>query len=150
MVHYLEYYTRAIPDNNVAVLSLDKKWTQDWFNVFDLYKIAKICYNPTLRIPCISKDFKKAMLAKFYVSKILVQNNIVKLRIVVFYNENKWLDKNNEKLKEVETDEGYDYFLTIDVPIAQLKQLNQQQQKALDYIYSTFTNCIRQNIQTDI
>ena len=26
MVHYLEYYTRAIPDNNVAILTLDKKY----------------------------------------------------------------------------------------------------------------------------
>ena len=150
MIHFLEYYTYVTYDNHVGVLSIDKKWFEDWFNVFDLYKIAKICYQPTIRIPYINPNFKKSSIAKYYVSKISICENIVKLRLVFFYNENKWLDKNNENLSLVSTDGGDDFVLILDIPIAEVKSEAPENATVLDYICSTFTNCIRENIETDI
>ena len=150
MVHYLEYYTHATLDNNVAVLSIDKKWFEDWFNVFDLYKIAKICYQPTIRIPSVSKKFRGTSLAKYYVNKIKVVDDIVSLQLVLFYNQNKWLDKEDGNLIMVDTDEGTDYVLLLDVPIAEVNTNNQDYAVVLDYICSTFTKCIKENIQTDL
>lgn len=150
MVHFLEYYTYVTSDNNVAVLSIDKKWFEDWFNVFDLYKIAKICYQPTVRIPYVNKKFKGTSLAKYYVSKIFVSDNIVKLRLVLFYSENKWLDNDSDVLSIVTTEKGDDCVLMLDIPIAEVRDDNMDCSTVLDYICSTFTNCIRENIETDL
>lgn len=150
MIHFLEYYTYVTSDNNVAVLSIDKKWFEDWFNVFDLYKISKICYQPTIRIPYMNKGFNGTSLAKYYINKIIISDNLVKLGIVLFYTENKWLDCDDDNLILITTDAGKDFVLTIDIPIAEIKSNDKDCLKALDYICSTFTNCIKQNIKTDL
>jgi hypothetical protein len=72
MVHFLEYQAYVAKDRDVAILSLEKKFFEDWFNVFDLYKFAKINYCTTTRIPYTSADFKRDVIGKFYVDAIRV------------------------------------------------------------------------------
>ena len=154
MIHFLEYQAYIAKDKDVAVLSLQKKFFEDWFNVFDLYNFAKICYCTTTRIPYTSKDFKQSVIGKFYVDGIRVEDNIVQLQIVFFYSENKWLDPQNEMLGQVQvstyengdSDRQRDYTLTILLPIAQINKQNQNYKQLLDYVCDTFMQCVNQHI----
>lgn len=154
MVHFLEYQAYVAKDRDVAILSLEKKFFEDWFNVFDLYKFAKINYCTTTRIPYTSDDFKRDVIGKFYVDAIRVQGNIIQLQIVFFYSQNPWLNPNNQMLGQVQVrsvqngvqKSTRDYTLTILLPIAQIDTSNQDYKQLLDYVCETFTQCVNQNV----
>lgn len=144
MVHYLQYYAYVGKVDDVAVLNLQKKWFEDWFNVFDLYNVAKINYCTTIRIPYTASDFKDSI-GKYYVTGIVVQDNLVYLQLIFFQSENKWLDKQNEMLGQININGKTDSMLTLYVPIAQIKvDQNNDYAQALSYICDTFTQCINQ------
>ena len=155
MVHFLEYQAYVAKDRDVAVLSLQKKFFQDWFNVFDLYNFAKVCYCTTTRIPYTSNEFVRDSIGKFYVDAIRVQGSIVQLQLVFFYSQNPWLDYKNQMLGQVDvvvpTANGVkhkiDYTLTILLPIAQIDVTKENYQQLLNYVCDTFTECVNQNLE---
>ena len=154
MIHFLEYQAYVAKDKNVAILSLQKKFFEDWFNVFDLYNFAKICYCTTTRIPYTSKQFTRDVIGKFYVDAIKVQDKIVQLEIIFFKSQNPWLDQNSDMLGQIQiNDHGEkmpkDYALTILLPIAEIDDSKKDYQKLLDYICDTFTECVNQNINIE-
>lgn len=154
MIHFLEYQAYIAKDNNSAILSLQKKFFEDWFNVFDLYNFAKVCYCTTTRIPYVSEQFVKDVIGKFYVDAIKVENNMIQLEIVFFYSENKWLDPYNDMLGQVQVrnfdGDSYttkkDYTLTLLLPIAEIDTTKTEYKELLDYVCDTFTECINQNM----
>ena len=148
MIHYLQYQAYVAKDKSTAVLNLDKKWFQDWFNVFDLYNIANINYCTTIRIPYTSSNFVNDQIAKFYVTGIYVQDNMVQLELLFFQSQNQWLDSNNEMLGQVIINGKKDFLLTLYVPIAQIKtDKNKDYATILDYICSTFTQCVNKQFE---
>lgn len=144
MIHYLQYQAYVAKDNDVAVLNLQKKWFEDWFNVFDLYKIASINYCTTINIPYTSNQFDRDFIAKYYVTGVIVQDNSVYLQLLFLQSENQWLDKNNQMLGQININNKQDAVFTLYVPIAFIKQDQNNYAQALDYICNTFTQCINQ------
>lgn len=157
MIHYLQYQAYVAKDRNIAVLSLDKKFFQDWFNVFDLYNFAKIIYCTTTRIPYTNKQFVKDVIGKFYVTGLYVQKNIIQLQIMFFQSQNTWLDHTHQMLGQIQTkyydsfgntESKNDYTLTLRIPIAEIDiDKNNNYKQLLDYVCETFTKCINQNMK---
>lgn len=145
MIHYLQYHAYVAKDKDIAVLNLEKKWFQDWYNVFDLYNVASVLYCTTINIPYTSEQFVKDCIAKFYVTGVFVNNNTVQLQLLFLQSQNKWLDSNSQLLGQVRLNDKTDYMFTTYVPIAQIKeQQGNNWAQALDYICSTFTQCVNQ------
>lgn len=144
MIHYLQYQAYIAKDGDVAVLNLDKKWFQDWFNVFDLYNIATINYNTTIRIPYTSDKFTRDYIGKFYVTGVFVQQNVVNLQLLFLQSENPWLNKDSQMLGSVTINGKTDYLMTLYIPIAYVKQDQNNYSQALSYVCNTFTQCVNQ------
>lgn len=142
MIHYLQYQAYVAKDGDVAVLNLDKKWFQDWFNVFDLYNVANINYNTTIRIPYTSDKFNRDYIGKYYVTGIYVQNNVVSLQLLFLQSQNQWLDSNSQMLGSLNVNGKNDYLMTLYVPIAYVKDGYNDYSQALDYVCNTFTQCV--------
>lgn len=144
MIHYLQYQAYVAKDGDVAVLNLQKKWFQDWFNVFDLYNVATINYNTTIRIPYTSQQFTRDYIGKFYVTGVFVQNNVVSLQLLLMQSENPWLNRQSQMIGNVTVNGKTDGLLTLYVPIAYVKEDGNNYSQVLDYVCNTFTQCVNQ------
>ena len=144
MIHYLQYQAYIAKDGDTAVLNLQKKWFQDWFNVFDLYNIASINYTTTIRIPQTSEKFTRDFIGKFYVTGVFIQNGAVSLQLLFLQSENPWLDKESQMLGSISVNGKSDYIMTLYVPIAYVKEDQNNYSEALDYVCNTFTECVNQ------